>query len=477
MISTLHNLNFRGGQLFLIDALVRTSFKIFLRKVFDTICPGQQFQDNWHINYIIDELFKVENKVTKRLAINLPPRSLKSIIMSVAWPAWLLGYNPKMKIVVASYSKDLANKHSQDCRTVMNSPWYKRVFREAILRKGENKKSKFMTTEEGFRFATSIKSTLTGEGADLIIIDDPLTPLQASSTMDRERVNSWFDSTLSSRLNDKNNGAMVLTMQRLHPNDLTGHLLSKGNWRHIALPVLATHDEKICFGSTTILRTAGDALHPQRENRALINQAKLELGAAAFNAQYQQNPVSSVYSIIKPVWAKKYAKAPNFDQSLIYQSWDCAAKTHEMNDYSVCTTWLVNNESIYLLDVVRDRYDYPDLRAAAIAQYQKFKPQAVLIEDKITGHALIGDLLKEAKIPVIKVTPKLDKLTRVTAISSLFEAGMIHLPLHSHFLAEYENELFNFPNSQFDDQVDSTSQFLNWFNEKRCIATPRIRRF
>lgn len=476
MISNLHNFYFRGGVLFFIDSVVRTSFKIFLRKVFDTICPGQEFQDNWHLNYILDELFKVEKHETKRLAINLPPRSLKSIIMSVAWPAWLLGYNPKMRIIVSSYSKALADKHSQDCRTVMNSPWYKRVFRDTKLRKGENKRSKFMTTEEGFRLATSIRSTLTGEGADLIIIDDPLTPLQASSARDRDRVNSWFDTTLSSRLNDKSTGAIVMTMQRLHPNDLTGHLLSKGNWKHIALPAVATRDEKISFGETTILRTTGDLLHPQRESRALINQAKLELGAAAFNAQYQQNPVSTVYSIIKPMWVKRYEKAPDYDKSLIYQSWDCAAKTHEMNDYSVCTTWLVNNENIYLLDVVRDRYDYPDLRATAIAQYQKYKPHAVLIEDKITGHALIGDLFKETSMPVIKVNPKLDKITRVTAVSSLFESGRVHLPLHSYFLAEYENELFNFPNVQFDDQVDSTSQFLSWFNEKNRVTAPQVRR-
>jgi hypothetical protein len=288
------------------NAVRRERFSAFLRAVFGTVNPGTTFLPNWHIDLLGEYLEALRKREIKRLIINIPPRSLKSLTVSVAWPAWLLGQNPAERILVASYAAPLALKHAQDCRLVMQRSWYKEVFPDTRLTRGENEKHKFVTTERGFRLATSVGGTVTGEGGNILIVDDPLNPLQALSHTQRDASNHWFEHTFATRLDDKQKGVMVTVMQRLHPDDLSGFLLQKRGWEHLCLPAVAPAQKTYSFGAVSHVRKAGDILHPLREDNALIEQAKHDLGSMAFAAQYQQHPLPPKGGMVELGWFGRF---------------------------------------------------------------------------------------------------------------------------------------------------------------------------
>lgn len=259
------------------DALLRQDLSSFVAKTFSTVSPGVRYLPNWHIDLICAHLVEATAGRIKRLIINMPPRYMKSIAVSVAWPAWLLGRRPQSKIIVASYSAALSLKHSLDCRHVVQSDWYRRVFPAVELAADQNQKHRFSTTRRGFRLATSIGGTVTGEGGDVLIVDDPHDPRRANSARLRQAALDWFDQTFSSRLDDKRRGVIVVVMQRLHESDLTGHLLAKGGWTHLCLPAEAEAEETVSCGRVRITRAPGDLLHPEREGREEMERVKREL--------------------------------------------------------------------------------------------------------------------------------------------------------------------------------------------------------
>ena len=209
------------------NEVLRNDLSAFIHKSFNTINPSVKYSHNWHIDLIAEYLKEVYNGNIKRLIINIPPRSLKSVCISVAFPALILGKNPSSRIIVASYSEILSLKHSTDCRIIINSQWFKKLFPDFQLNQSQNEKHKFATTQNGYRFATSIGGSLTGEGGDILIVDDPHNPQQIMSDKYRLKTIEWFSNTFVSRLNDKKNGVIIIVMPRLHQNDLVGYLLSK----------------------------------------------------------------------------------------------------------------------------------------------------------------------------------------------------------------------------------------------------------
>lgn len=446
----------------------KVTFHEFIEKVFKTINPDDEFKDNWHIRYLakVLESTRLGETEKRRMIVNLPPRALKSIIISVAWPAWILGQNPSKKIIAVSYSQHLANKLSSDCRVVMQSDWYKAMFPKTRIERGNNAKSKFVTTEQGFRFATSVLGTLTGEGSDFVVIDDPMTPLQASSHGKREGVTDWFDQTLLSRLNDKKKGVIMLVMQRLHQKDLTGHLLNKGNWDKIVMPAIAPANKTYEISDFIHHRKEKEALHPERESLEDLEKLKNEMGSRAFNAQYQQDPMASTSQLMNSKWLRRYNTNAEPPSGYIYQSWDCAFKVTDESDYSVCTTWRVTSNCLYLVDVFRDKLNFPDLKNQVIRLYERYSPAGVIIEDKAAGQSLIQQLQAETMLPVLSFMPKRDKETRFVTVTPMLEAGKVYVPYAAPWLAEFELEMMNFPHAKHDDQVDSVTQFLSWYADR-----------
>ena len=239
------------------DLMLSQDFSAFVMKAFETVSPGDVFRPNWHIDAMTYAAELVINGKIKRLITTVPPRHLKSIIFSVALPAFLLGLDPTRRIICVSYSNDLAVKHANDFRAVMSSVWYRRVFPNAKVSREKDTQYETMTTARGYRYATSLNGTLTGRGADIIVLDDPQKPDEALSEAHRNSAGQWFDTTLLSRLDSKSEGAVVMVMQRLHEDDLAGRLLEKGGWHHFKIAAIAEQDEQILIGAAAYSQKKG----------------------------------------------------------------------------------------------------------------------------------------------------------------------------------------------------------------------------
>jgi predicted phage terminase large subunit-like protein len=451
----------------ILNKIIKTNFKVFLQKSFYTLHPNTPFINNWHIDLICEYLKALENREIKRLIINIPPRYLKSFCISVAWSAWLLAQDSTRKIIVASHSMQLAKKLSLDCKALVNANWYKNIFDTTISNK-QNTKEKFCTTDHGFRIACSIGSNITGEGGDFLIVDDPLTPSQAFSEKKLARVNEWFASTFLTRLNDKKNGVVVVVMQRLNSNDLSGCLLKNKNWEYLKLPIISEDKEDISFKKFSYSRYKDELLCEKREGFKEVCILKKELGLHAFSAQYQQNPISMQSKLIDKVWIQRYSNVPNFN--CVYQSWDTAIKIGIANDYSVCTSWGLTNNAYYLIDVFKKKLGYPDLKQMIVEKYNEYKPNGVIIEDKASGQQIIQDINSISKMPIIKFLPKKSKLVRFMLALNIIEAGKLYLPKGSSWLYDFEAELLSFPESNHDDQVDSMVQFFTWYKSRNNLS-------
>jgi predicted phage terminase large subunit-like protein len=448
------------------QAICRQDFYAYAMRCFTELHARATFRPNWHLEVIAARLQDCLADRIKRLIINLPPRHLKSLFASIALPAFWLGHRPNAAIIAVTYGQALSEKFARDCRTVMTSPWHQALF-STRLANPRASLQELTTTTGGFRLATSIGGVLTGRGADLIIIDDPLKPDEAMSETQRRNVNEWFDGALYSRLNDKAGGVIVVIMQRLHEDDLVGHLLRQEGWTVLSFPAIAevdeTHVVETIFGQRVYRRSVGEALHPAWESLATLGTIRETIGTYNFAGQYQQSPAPTGGGMVRAEWFPRYdpdALDRTFEQ--VIQSWDTANKPSELADYSVCTTWGLKGSHFYLLNVIRKKFAYPDLKRAVREQHRLFNAATVLIEDKASGTQLIQDLVEEGLSCVRGVKPDGDKIMRLHAQTATIENGFVHLPTSAPWLADYLHELTVFPNGRHDDQVDSTAQALAW---------------
>lgn len=464
-----------SGEVGLFNALLRQRFDFFIERTFMELNPGTTYLPNWHIAAIEEQLLRCLEGETKRLIITMPPRSLKSICASVALPAWILGRAPATEIICASYSQELSSSLSRDTRRIMESPFYRRAFPNTTLKRATE--DRLTTTQNGGRVATSVGGVLTGIGADIIIIDDPIKAQEAYSKASRDKVNEWYDSTLLTRLNDKQSGVIIILMQRVHEDDLVGHLLDQPGWSVLNLPAIAELTETIPLpGGREYVRKPGDVLHAAREPIKVLQDLREQMGNQMFSAQYLQNPIPTQGNILRWEWLvqEEHMPSPSPGDG-VYQSWDMAFKDGDSNDYSVCTTWLVKSDHYYLMDVFRVRADFPTLLEKAETRARHWKANKILIEDTANGTPVLQSL-RQTKVGGLKWTPyrpKGDKSARLSAITPLMEQGKVHVPATATWLPEFRNELLAFPNGKHDDQVDSISQFLNWhINRSRATTVP-----
>jgi predicted phage terminase large subunit-like protein len=449
----------------LIDAVLRSDLYSFVQAAFPIVAGGQVLQRNWHLQAIAAALTDVIDGKNHRLIITVPPRSLKSICASVALPAFVLGQDPTRNLICVSYSEVLSRKHGNDCRALMHSPMYQRVFPRTRISSSKDTETEIKTIAGGSRLTTSVGGTLTGRGGNILIIDDPLKPQDAQSESTRESVKQWYSNTLLSRLDHKSEGAIIVVMQRLHPDDLVGYLLEQGGWQHLNLPAIAETDCSIPLGKDRYhFRRIGDFLHPERENEAVLNELKVAMGSMEFSAQYQQAPVPLGGNLIKWSWFKFYdaPPSPRAGDTLIV-SWDTAMSSNQLADFSACVVLLVRGGTVYILDVTRGRLEYPELKRAVISQHERWQQTGatkyMLIERKGSGLSLIQDLHSE-HIHAIGVDPIGDKIMRMSVQTAPIEAGAVHLPLSAPWLDEFKKEVLSFPQGRHDDQIDALSQGL-----------------
>lgn len=447
-----------------LAAARRQHFPLFLVKSFETLHPGAPpLELAWYLQAICHALAEVRRGEERRLVITVPPRHLKSITASVAFVAWMLGHDPKTKIMVASYSQDLARHHSNQTRMLMESDWYRRDFPRTRISDRGNRALELETTAGGVRKAVSVGGSITGFGVDLIIVDDCMKADEAKSPAVRQELRHWFDNTLLSRLNDKASGRIISIQQRLHEDDLPAYMLEKG-YRHLNLPAIAEKAERIATGTERFHdRMPGGLLNPERENDATLAQLRRDLGPVVFSAQYQQEPVVAEGNMLRLDWFKSYVEAPSRERFLkVIQSWDTGMTAAPTSDYSVCTTWGFERDTNiwYLLDVFRQRLDFPDLRRAMIRLHNQFKADRVLLEKAGSGHALFQDLRATSRLTPMMVQPIASKEERFNGCLAEVEAGHFALPVQAPWLDDFKAELRAFPNGKYDDQADSFSQFV-----------------
>ncbi|MGO9845271.1 MAG: hypothetical protein ACLPKT_01325 [Methylocella sp.] len=458
----------------LLTAILRTDFPAFIQRAFAEVEPHTELAMEDYILYVADALTAVADGSVKHLIVNEPPRHLKSLQTSVCLPAWLLGKNPAIRIIIVSHQADLAEKFSRLARQIITSAWYREAFPKTRLSSEHNTAADFQTTLAGSLRATSVSAGITGHGADLIIVDDPLDANNASSQAERENVKSFFEQALSSRIDNPKTGAIIIVAQRLHEDDLPGHLSRTGDWKHINLPFLAPEDARYLIGSRVWRRKAGDPLSPVRFGKNEIAAIRNRYPPHVFATQWQQNPIA-----MDAGWVKDSDFPRSADQPRIYSrcimSWDLAQKSAVTSDYSACVIAYEINEKLFVTEVWRGREDYVNLCSVADRLVQIWKPTDILVEDAALGPALANHFSRDGhRVTTINVRGQ-SKENRFQNHVNRFKAADVVLCSPAPWIATFIDEMVRFPFAKYDDQVDALLQILTWLKEnpstpKRVIA-------
>lgn len=428
----------------------RTDLLTFAKTMFRAR-KGADLKHNWHQDVICGALEKVVTGQTKRLVINVPPRSGKTELAVINFMAWCMGNFPDSEFIHASYSKRLATANAYATRAIMQHEKFNEIFPDIGLSNDSRAKDEFRTDIGGIVYATGAEGTITGYGAGkmrdyfggAIIIDDPHKAGEANSDTMRQNVLDWFTTTMESRKNSPDTPIIVI-MQRLHEDDLSGYLLGGGNgeeWEHILIPALDENDETFWKGQ---FKT--EDLHRIRSTNSYV-----------FSGQMMQTPSPVGGGIFKTEWWGRYEQEPHFDYRLMFA--DTALKTGQENDYSVFQCWGVSKNNIYLIDQVRGKWESPQLLKVAKDFWNKHRaiPNGTLrqlkIEDKASGTGLIQQLKQEG-YPVRDIQRNRDKVTRAYDAAPMIEAGRVYLPANNPWIGAFIQECEMFPNGKHDDQVD-----------------------
>ncbi len=433
-----------------------------------TIYTLRSYQAGRHHRELSNALMAVERGEIKRLMVTMPPRHGKSELGSRRFPAWYLGKNPTKEIIFATYGQELANDFGTSVRNQVDDPAFRDIFGTGLKTDTKAKKKFLMEVpkgeDQGGYTAVGVGGAITGRGMHVGIIDDPIKNRQeAQSPVVREAVWSWYQSTFYTRLAP--GGAIILIQTRWHEDDLAGKILEEINpddkepWTIINMPAI---DE------------AGDALWPERFDIDALNQIKEDIGLFEFEALYQQNPTPKEGALIKHAWINTYRELPEVKQWT--WSWDTAIKDGDNNDYSVGGLWAECDNGFYLVDVWRNKVQYPDLKKAVKFCFDSQRSHEVIIEDKASGQQLVQDFRRLGNMPCIGVSPGKDmpndKVSRVNLMAPYFEAGKVFVKEGAPWVKDYIHELTTFPNGKHDDCVDMSSQFFARVNNRKA---PKIR--
>lgn len=484
----------------------RRSLAFFIREFWPVLEPETQYHHNWHIDVICQHLENITRGLKtpegiKRLIVNIPPGHMKSLIMSVFWPAWVWIERPGIRMIFASYAQDLAMRDSVRCRDLLLSELYQEYFKpDWTFSEDQNTKGFYENTRRGSRLSLGVGGKATGFRGDIIVVDDPLNAKEKDSEVARHEAIFWWDKVMSSRLNDQKAGVKVVIMQRLHEEDLTGHLLSKGGYEHLCLPSEfdARHPSKTSIWQDP-RRADGELLFPSLFPSEVLQDARIALGEEDYQAQHGQKPAPADGLIFKtkhiqfwvprdhahlmgqPVTYKnsdgEYFQAPmkllpwtleelrrGVGLSTQCQSWDMTFKNTATSAFVVGQVWGSEGADKFLLDQVRDRWDFPGTIDAVLG-LSKLWPKALakLIEDKANGPAVMSTL-KGKLAGLTEVEPYGDKIARSYAVAPAFNAKNVWLPHPALYpwVTPFIHRLLTFPNAKFKDEIDALTQGLQY---------------
>jgi predicted phage terminase large subunit-like protein len=415
-----------------------------------------RFEMAQHTRLIVEKLEAVERGELDRLMVFMPPRHGKSLIASTLFPPWYLGKHPDRSIIATSYGQELASHFGRSVRNAIVDPLHRSVFPSCVPSSDSQAAHRFDLMNGGSYYATGSGGSVTGRGADLLLIDDPIkSDQQAYSAAERRSLQSWYESVAYTRLQP--GGAIVIIQTRWHEDDLCGWLLnehSEDGWEVLSLPAIAEQDEH--------WRHEGEALWPKRFPLDKLAKIRAAIGGFAWQALYQQRPSAAEGAVFKREWWQYYIESAlpaRFDQVVL--SLDTAFKAGASNDYSAAVVLGVAQAGYYVLDVWRERVEFPELKRAVAALAARWNPHQVLVEDRASGQSLIQEIKAETRLPILPVKVDRDKVSRATAITPLIEAGPVYLPRLASWLPDFLDEVSSFPAAPHDDMVDALSQALN----------------
>ena len=462
--------------------VLNLTLKEFVEQAWRLLEPVSTLVWNWHLDLICEYLTLIRDGQFKNVCgdlegiiFNVPPRTMKSLLITVFFPIWVWTTDPSRRFMFVSYSEKLSTQHSVFRRSIIGSPWYQEEWGSVFsLSRDQNVKSHYENSSRGTMFSTGMQATATGMGGDILIFDDPLNPEQAISQVEREAVNLRFDTTFRSRINDPATGVKIIIMQRLHELDLTGHVLAResSRWKHVSLPAVAEKDQHWKFPESKeiVNQKAGQLLWPARLPQSFLDSQRIGMGSWAFNGQYLQTPAPLDGGIVKRQWVRFYRQLPEKFEFMV-QSWDCTFSGGQENDFVAGQVWARFGGKYFMLPYrTYDRLDFGPTMAAIKACHAKFpQANAVLIEDKANGPAIISELQKEIA-GVVAVNPEGGKLARAQATAPLWESGSIELPdpqiFGCNWIEDYLHNICTFPKAAHDDDVDATSQALIYMRSR-----------
>jgi predicted phage terminase large subunit-like protein len=443
------------------ESQIQTDFLTFVKHIWPDFIEGS------HHKIISDKFNRLQTGELKRLIINMPPRHTKSEFASYFLPAWMIGNDPKLKIIQATHTAELAVRFGRKAKTLIDSQEYQEVF-TTRLREDSKAAGRWETDKGGEYFAVGVEGAVTGRGADLLIIDDPHSEQDVNSPTAFDKAYEWYTSGPRQRLQP--GGRIVLVMTRWSTKDLTAQLLKAqqdekaDKWEVVEFPAVLP---------------SGNPVWPEYWKLEDLEAVKASAGIAKWNAQYMQNPTAEEGALLKRDWWKNWEEDYIPPLQHVIQSYDTAFTKKESSDYSAITTWGIfypdpdSPAHLILVDAIKGRYEFPELRRMALEQYNYWKPETVIVEAKASGLPLTHEL-RQMGIPVVNFTPSKgnDKHTRVNSVSPLFESGMVWAPLSKTFAQEVVEECASFPYGDYDDFVDSTTQALMRFRQGGLIDHP-----
>lgn len=442
-------------------ALANRSYKEYL-----TLVHNDTYKHLPHTEYIADTLQKIADGEQKYVIVELPPRHGKSMTITETFPSYFIGKNPNKRVIATAYSEGLARKFGRLNRNKLQE-FGVNLFNVSTANDNSTATNWSLDSNNGGMVATGIGGSITGEGADLLIIDDPIKNNEdAQSQTIRNKIWAEWETTLSTRLHK--GASVIVVMTRWHEDDIVGRLLehSPYNWERIRMPAIAEDEDDL------LSREIGEPLAQELGyDNEWAEFKKQEVGSRVWNSLYQQRPSASEGNIFKREWWQFYNRLPKMYDKMII-SWDLTFKDADTSDYVVGQVWVKHKADRYLVDVVRDKMDFPDTLQAVKNLAKKYpRVREILIEDKANGPAVISSIQREIK-GVIPIKPKESKIARAQAVTPEIESGNVFLPEGKDFTYDLIEECASFPNGAHDDQVDALSQALNRFdNERRGIAS------
>jgi len=463
--------------------LCELSFYEFFKKAWHIVEPSIELSTNWHHKYLCDILQEeaeriIDNKPkTKDIVINIPFRSTKSLLVTVMFPVWSWIKNPKFRFITASYSAELSIEHSTRSRDIINSQWFKDRWGELFhIKKDQNLKSRYENNFLGVRRATSVGGTVTGQGGDFLIVDDPVSPQNAASEIERENANEWYRTTFYSRLNNPLTGIRIVIMQRIHDNDLSGFLLygqdSRLKYKHICIPAELSNDVK---PKNLEKNYDEDGLFwTDRFSKDILDDYKQALGSYGYAGQLMQTPTPLNSGMIKAEWLKidKFKMMEVGEATTVDFVIDPAYTSNEKNDPSALLAYIFKDNRWQIIDCVNVHKEFPDLIKFIPQWVQKngySNRSRVYVEPKASGKSIVQTLQKETGLNVREdKPPSKDKVARVQDISATLESGRVSL-LNGKWNEEFIQQLVKFPSAKHDDMVDCLVMAINknmWNNAK-----------